>query len=178
MAKFTDITLRLSKGTPLTYQEGDANFQNLQLATAPIGAIMMYAAYAELPLTWLECNGQLLPSASYGDLYSIIGNVWGGDATNFALPDTRGLFMRGYHAGSANDPDYATRVFGAVQWDDFKAHVHEVGHERGTSRGSPDYPEGAVFKSPYDDKFARTTGGAETRPRNNTVVYLIKASVD
>lgn len=45
------------------------------------------------------------------------------------------------------------------------AHTHQMGNERGTSRGSPDSPEGAVFQSPYDHNSSQSTGG--DGPHNN-----------
>lgn len=55
-----------------------------------IGEIRLFCGnYA--PQDWAFCNGQLLPVAQYGALFSIIGTAYGGDGrTNFALPDFRG----------------------------------------------------------------------------------------
>ncbi|MCE1190396.1 MAG: tail fiber protein [Ignavibacteria bacterium] len=59
-----------------------------------IGSIDMW------PVTWAPelyalCNGQLLPVNSYQALYSLIGNLYGGDAVNFALPNLKGRFPVG-----------------------------------------------------------------------------------
>lgn len=43
------------------------------------------------PRQWAFCQGQLLPISNYQALFSLIGNIYGGDnRTNFALPDLRG----------------------------------------------------------------------------------------
>ena len=43
------------------------------------------------PLSWMFCQGQLLSIAENSALYSLIGNIYGGDGqTTFALPDLRG----------------------------------------------------------------------------------------
>lgn len=54
-----------------------------------IGMIMQWAV--NYPLSgWLFCDGRLLPIQQYQELYSIIGNMYGGDGReNFALPDMR-----------------------------------------------------------------------------------------
>jgi len=43
------------------------------------------------PKGWAQCNGQLLPINQNQALFSLLGNVYGGDGrVNFALPDLRG----------------------------------------------------------------------------------------
>jgi microcystin-dependent protein len=41
------------------------------------------------PIGWLLCEGQKLPKDQYPELFDLIGTTYGGDATNFALPDLR-----------------------------------------------------------------------------------------
>jgi len=55
-----------------------------------LGEIRLFANnYA--PRNWMMCEGQILPINGYQALYSILGNVYGGDGkTTFALPDLRG----------------------------------------------------------------------------------------
>ncbi|MFA7185370.1 MAG: tail fiber protein [Victivallales bacterium] len=56
---------------------------------AYIGQIKIFAGnYA--PRDWAFCDGQLLAIREYSELYSLIGITYGGDDTNFALPDLRG----------------------------------------------------------------------------------------
>ena len=43
------------------------------------------------PRGWATCDGQLLPINQNQSLYSLLGNMYGGDGvTSFALPDLRG----------------------------------------------------------------------------------------
>lgn len=60
------------------------------MAEAFIGEIRMFGGnYA--PRNWAFCNGQLLPIAGHDALFSIIGNIYGGDGrTTLGLPDLRG----------------------------------------------------------------------------------------
>lgn len=55
-----------------------------------IGEIKLFP-YNRVPKGWAACEGQLLPINQNQALYSILGNVYGGDGrTTFALPDLRG----------------------------------------------------------------------------------------
>lgn len=70
----------------------------------PIGTVMPFAGDVTDPTVqnllatagWLPCTGGTYPSAgTYAALYAAIGNAFGGDAQNFAVPDLRGRFVRG-----------------------------------------------------------------------------------
>ena len=51
------------------------------------------------PKGWAQCNGQIMPMAQNQALFSLLGNVYGGDGkTTFALPDFRG--RAGVHMGN------------------------------------------------------------------------------
>jgi microcystin-dependent protein len=57
------------------------------------------------PRGWMFCQGQLLQIAQYTALYSLIGNIYGGDGrTTFALPDLRGRVPvgAGQYPGQSN----------------------------------------------------------------------------
>ncbi|CCO46180.1 putative Tail Collar domain protein [Vibrio nigripulchritudo SOn1] len=55
-----------------------------------IGQVMMFAGnYA--PKGWALCDGELLSISDYPALFSVIGDIYGGDGVkNFALPDLQG----------------------------------------------------------------------------------------
>lgn len=54
-----------------------------------IGEIRLFAG-SFAPVDWAICNGQLLQIQYYTDLFSVLGNMYGGDGkTTFALPDLR-----------------------------------------------------------------------------------------
>jgi len=55
-----------------------------------IGEVRLFAGNFA-PNSWEFCDGQLLPVGGNEELFSIIGNQFGGDgSSNFALPDLRG----------------------------------------------------------------------------------------
>ena len=47
-------------------------------------------SFSFVPVGWAQCNGQQLPISQNPPLFSILGNIYGGDGeTTFALPDLR-----------------------------------------------------------------------------------------
>jgi microcystin-dependent protein len=48
-------------------------------------------SFAFAPRGWAPCKGQLLPVAGNRALYSLLGNSFGGDSANFALPALHGV---------------------------------------------------------------------------------------
>lgn len=60
------------------------------------------------PYGWAICDGRQLPVNQYAALYSLIGNIYGGNNVNFNLPDLRGRAPIGYgHA-----PNMANYIIG------------------------------------------------------------------
>lgn len=59
------------------------------MSDAFIGEIRIFAGIFE-PMGWMFCDGRMLDTTRYSVLYSVIGNMYGGDAAMFALPDLRG----------------------------------------------------------------------------------------
>lgn len=74
---------------------------------AYIGEIRVFLG-TYLPKGWLRCEGDLLNVNSFYPLYRVIGNLYGGDAQRFNLPDLRGRVMIG--AGEA--PSHTKYVVG------------------------------------------------------------------
>ena len=164
----------------------------------PVGTIAAYAG----PITpawetasgWLKCDGRSLnrTNADYTALFNKIGSSWGGDGVNqFNIPDLRGNFLRGVDDGTGRDPDAGSRVasnagghtgnqVGSVQDSQFKHHAHSITGHRLEASGGHGF-EGSGFDSnsaqngawvgPYASAEA---GGAETRPRNANVFWIIR----
>lgn len=62
------------------------------------------------PRGWSICKGQLLPISQNTTVFSLIGNIYGGDGrTTFALPDLRGRAPIGYgqSPGTSSHPQGA-----------------------------------------------------------------------
>lgn len=56
----------------------------------PLMASIQLFPFSFVPIGWLLCNGQSLPTAQYQALYSLIGNTYGGNSTTFMLPNLSG----------------------------------------------------------------------------------------
>jgi len=100
---------------------------------APVGAIVAYAGSVEATARarlaragWLLCDGDHVAKSDFPDLYEAIGDAYGatGDESTFALPDLRGMFLRGLDdpdgpgqpaPRAGRDPDGATRAIGSEQ---------------------------------------------------------------
>lgn len=93
----------------------------------PIGTVIPYGAEvnqsnraALYARGWLLCDGQSYPqTGDQADLFAVIGRNFGGDTTNFRVPDLRGLFPRGVDHQRGRDPDAGSRspvgTLGAAQ---------------------------------------------------------------
>lgn len=77
-----------------------------------IGEIRIFAGkYA--PVGWSFCDGTILPISANQVLYTLIGNIYGGDGrTTFALPDLRGRLPVGQGQGLGMDDVELGDAFG------------------------------------------------------------------
>jgi len=125
-------------------------------------------------------------------LFAAIGTAWGsGDGSStFNIPDLRGRFMRGVDTGAGNDPDRLSRTtimpggntgdaVGSLQLDEIKSHTHGLKWWATGGQTLPNvYPGFANSYNPgvnqASSKGVSATGGAETRPKNVNVTYIIK----
>ena len=118
----------------------------------PTGAIVPFAANSA-PSGWVLCDGGLYGRAALDpspqpNLFGVIGTTYGsGDGlTTFAVPDLRGMFVRGFDNGRGLDP---LRAFGSQQAFTVESHNHggttgsESAHTHGfsgtTGVDSPDH---------------------------------------
>lgn len=169
------ILVALLSGAALTYLAADglkvfqpnqvvraseinANFAALNAQSAlkpPVGSIVAWhksaAGVSSLPAGWLECDGSTVSDSS-------------SPLNGLVLPDLNGSgrFLRG---GS---------VSGTLQADELRSHVHQ--QTTGACCGG--LPDG-ILAQMHSGQFGSTlntiaTGGAETRPINMSVVWIIR----
>ncbi len=62
------------------------------------GEIRMFAG-SFAPSGWAFCDGRSLPVPQYQALYAVIGNIYGGNTTDFNIPDLRGRIPVGQGTG-------------------------------------------------------------------------------
>lgn len=91
------MTISLNGTTGIVFP----NAQTQAVAYLPAGMVQ-YFANSTVPTGWFQCNGALVSRTTYADLFAAIGTTYGaGDGSStFALPDTRGQFLRAWSAGA------------------------------------------------------------------------------
>lgn len=150
----------------------------------------MYAGNLNQPETleawgWMVCDGRKLEIELYPQLFEALGktyNDWRTDYREFNIPDYRGMFMRGVDMGSGNDPDARERKLPNESWsegvggrqaDQIKEHNHRFKSSQQTGEAS--YGGGMPIFSPTGiNADTENTGGAETRPVNVSVYFIIR----
>lgn len=151
------------------------NAANSATTAAAVGTIIFYPK-STLPTGFLKANGAAVSRTTYAALYAVIGTTFGaGDgSTTFNLPDLRGEFLRGWDDARGVD---SGRVFGSVQTDAIKSHVHSTLRAADTG-GSGLYPVtttmGATSPIAGGDTGANAAANAETRPRNVALLACIR----
>lgn len=144
-----------------------------RVSGTPPGTVVAFAG-GSVPAGWLECNGQAVGRTAAPELFTAIGVIYGtGDgSTTFNLPDLRGEFLRGWDHTRGVD---AGRALGSGQADETRAHTHTLPLESGGSSNQQSLTDtGNTDEGPYGSPTTGSTGGAETRPRNVAVMYIIK----
>lgn len=169
---------------------GAASVDDVLKAANPIGTIIAFYG-STAPYGYLPCSGQTVSSATFPELVSFLGG--GASAT---LPDLRGEFLRGWDNGRGIDNG---RSLGALQLDAFQniTGTLETRPLSGGTFGSIYSATGVFNGTPTSSsqiatsvtatgsgvagdsftfdasRMARTS--SETRPRNVSVLYCIKA---
>lgn len=174
----------------------------------PIGTVVAFAGevrdtgrIVEVVPGWLLCNGAQVRSGQFPDLFRAIRAAHGNGsddnvpATDFNLPDLRGLFLRGVNGPRSTpfeDPDAGTRtanhsggnsgnLVGSVQPQQVVGHTHAFTERRLEAEGGSGFEGGGTSSnSGQGGGFPRTvtttsSGGSETRPKNAYVHWIIRA---
>jgi microcystin-dependent protein len=170
----------VSSGASLTVlYQGANSWRVLQVTGGSSSAIGQIAAFATstCPTGWLKANGATPAQATYPGLYAAIGTTWGPAAAgNVTLPDFRGMFLRGITDGRATDPNggaLTAQALAAFVDDQFESHTHTY-----TAGGSSTIALSAggvpVNQSAPSSTNTGATGGTETNPKNEGVLYCIQ----
>jgi hypothetical protein len=152
----------------------------------PPGTVVAFGGpLRDLPPGWLLCDGHEEDKYHRAELYSAIGDEWGGSgALTFRVPDLRGMFLRGAegdkrepewkdvgprklaHAGLDKEGPYFS--VGTLQLS--TGYLNEVhgGVLRHWVPGPP--PPDVVWALAVD----RSAVGVEVRPKNAAVNWIIK----
>jgi hypothetical protein len=129
-----------------------------------------YRVTWSVPAGWVECNGQELSRSIDAALFAVIGTAYGAGngSTTFNVPDFRGEFLRVWDAGRGADPG---RGLGTWQDSENRSHTHTFGP-------SPKIGTGGGYSGVNgvngNVSVTDPSGGTESRPRNISVLALIK----
>lgn len=168
----------------------------------PSGSIIAFGGPKnKIPAGWVVCDGQLYDRTerAYVNLFDAIGVSWGGDGGNkFAVPDLRGMFLRGVSDNTGVDPDAVNRgksrpdlnssgnggdAVGSKQNEEIRSHTHSYSDAQFAEYNCGTPPktlQGNTGNWDYDNGRCTTeqttapAGGNETRPKNAYVYYIIK----
>ncbi|MCP4130908.1 MAG: tail fiber protein [bacterium] len=167
-----------------------------QLSPIPVGTVIAYSGDPEkIPAGWMECNGQSVTVNDYPALYEALGTRYGGvSGVSFNLPDYRGYFLRGWNHGSGNDPDAAARTnadgspgdqVGSTQDYDWKTFSTYNMEDKDNTHLHGEYiiPKSGWGAEIFGGRWEDTGSGlqfrwdttSEIRPKNISVVYLVKS---
>lgn len=155
--------------------ETGATLGQVTLPTLPPGTVIAHAA-ASAPAGFLVCDGSAVSRAAYAALFSAIGTTWGvGDgSTTFNLPNLVDDFVRGAGAG---------RPVGTRESDELRSHSHQSrlysdGRPQGDGMGTGTSANPTYGYNSADGSgqicMTGAAGGAETRPRNVALLYVVK----
>jgi microcystin-dependent protein len=69
----------------------------------PPGTVIAFAgSEGKVPAGYLLCDGRSLNKTDYPELFEAIGTIYGGNGNTFALPNFKGMFLRGNGSNSVN----------------------------------------------------------------------------
>ena len=88
-------------------------FSDKNFSTAPIGTVLSFAG-STAPHGYLLCDGASYKVADYEDLYAVIGNTYGGDSTNFNVPNLVDKFIQGSTASGTEKEAGLPNIEGTV----------------------------------------------------------------
>ncbi|WP_392885822.1 phage tail protein [Pseudomonas migulae] len=159
-----------------TYTKPEIEALIAQASALPVGSLVAFPKSA-VPPGFLEIDGSVQSIAIYPDLFAYLGtafNTGGEGAGNFRLPESRGEFLRGWDHGRGID---VGRAIGSAQTQSIQKHDHAmwVGGTYGSTNPSGGGAAAAWVGGVATDMRTGNSGTDETRPRNLSVMWCIKA---
>jgi microcystin-dependent protein len=183
-AEITNIKLasgidasKLTTGTLPIDRVEDGAVTQAKLASGvgtPAGAVMAFAMNSA-PAGWLAANGSNVSRSTYAALFAAISTTYGvGDgSTTFALPDLRGIFVRGSGSQTISDITY-NKTFAAKENDALQAHTHSSAAAASGAQLLAGGVNGAAVSGSTTGAINTGRTDTETRPANIALLYCIK----
>jgi len=136
----------------------------------PTGTVIAFST-SSIPAGYIKCNGSAVSRTTYSTLFAEVGTLYGSGngSTTFNLPDLRGEFIRGWADNRSVDTG---RAIGSYQAEAYKSHRHT----KDSYAAQVAVAFSGVFSVTANSSGTNTgySGGAETRPRNRALMYVIK----
>ena len=151
-------------------------------STCPLGTVLSYAGNI-IPRGFLVCDGASYKVADYPDLYAVIGNTYGGDSTNFNVPNLVDKFVQGSTTSGTEKEAGLPNITGGwmpsvpVGYQNYAtgAVVAEVKSSGLVSLAGTQAAIGAGFKIDASKSSAVYGNSTTVQPPALTMVYIIKA---
>lgn len=99
-----------TEGDVLTYTSGSWAAGSPQV---PPGVVAPYGG-SSAPTGWLICDGSSVSTATYANLFAVIGYTYGGAGSSFTLPDLEGRVVAGLEAASTRLTSAESGIDGSV----------------------------------------------------------------
>ena len=191
--KFSDVNTKLNGVAKVIYSQTEPTDKNaiwvrenpglgdnIFVETVPVGSYVNYSSLNTVPDGFMVCDGRSLKKSEYPELFAVIGYTYGGSGENFNIPVFNdGRFMRST-GGNANG-------LGVLQQDAFQGHFHkwkdhpsvqgwayEIMGNSSNKAGTRDTLSSPVADAITDGINGEPRTANETRPKNSSVVVLIK----
>lgn len=145
--------------------------------STPVGIIQPFASDTNIPRGYLLCDGASYPTADYPDLYAVIGNTYGGDSTNFNVPNLVDKFIQGSTTSGEEKEAGLPNITGRAS---YPSGLARDGSFYSTTYGSEKFSmQGGVGNGALAFDASRSSaiyGKSDTvQPPALTMVYIIKA---
>lgn len=146
--------------------------------STPVGVIQPFASDTNIPRGYLLCDGASYKVAEYPDLYAVIGNTYGGDSTNFNVPDYRETVLVGVGENTTDTiADHDVYELGEFKDDQLQDHTHTINTGVNTN-GSYIRQVGTYSGAEYTTSSSTIRNGRKdttTHGKQKGVTYIIKA---
>jgi microcystin-dependent protein len=89
----------------------------------PVGTIVLFGGLSSnIPSNWHICDGTTLSASTYSDLYTVITNKYGGNSSNFNIPDLVDKYVQAT-SSSVDSSNYSSGSNTMVV-DNIPSHTH------------------------------------------------------
>jgi len=135
-----------------------------------IGTVVIWYT-SSIPEGYLLCDGTAHSTSTYSNLYSVIGNIYGGDTTNFNVPNFNSYRIPYYTTtttfGSSGGSENVV-----VNSNNVPAHTHGIGNIQGASHTHSIGYNNNTWASSADNSRAQSTGQTKSRAVNANIGSL------